>query len=123
MTRSVNGSSRRAGRRRRDMTGTPVVPDWRLCTAGCTEQAMAEPGHPSVLMAVEQLRRRVPGGIGAYARGLLRGLAECAQSGDEVDLTLMASRVRGNREQDPLLAFGRPLILSRLPGPLLTRSW
>ncbi len=84
---------------------------------------MANSSNPSVLMAVEQLRRRVPGGIGAYARGLLRGLAECALSGDEVDLTLLASRLRGKQQHDPLLDFGRPLILSRLPGPLLTRSW
>ena len=36
----------------------------------------------SVLLAVEQLRRRVPGGIGVYARGLLGGLAQCAAEGD-----------------------------------------
>lgn len=33
-----------------------------------------------VLVVVEQLRRRAPGGIGTYARGLLQGLAELAAS-------------------------------------------
>ena len=76
---------------------------------------------PRVLLAVEQLRRAVPGGIGAYARGLLGGIAQCAQEGDEVDITLLASRAPGG--VDPLTAFARPLVLSRLPGPLLTRGW
>jgi glycosyltransferase involved in cell wall biosynthesis len=84
---------------------------------------------PRVLMAVEQLRRAVPGGIGAYARGLLAGLAQCAEDGDEVDITLLASRNPGRLEggsgrgADPLVQFGRPLRLSVLPGPLLTRGW
>ena len=39
---------------------------------------MAEPA-PSVLLAVEQLRREVPGGIGNYARGLLAGLAQIGE--------------------------------------------
>src|SRR5580698_5448053 len=112
MTQRVCVPSRQAGSKRRNTTGRPVAKGWRRCIDECTEQDMAEPGGPSVLMAVEQLRRRVPGGIGAYARGLLRGLAECALSGDTVDLTLLASRVGGNRQNDPLLAFGRPLILS-----------
>jgi glycosyltransferase involved in cell wall biosynthesis len=84
---------------------------------------------PRVLMAVEQLRRTVPGGIGAYARGLLAGMAQCAADGDEVDATLLASRRPGRpgggsgRAPDPLAQFGRPLRLSILPGPLLTRAW
>lgn len=87
-----------------------------------------EPAGPHVLMAVEQLRRRVPGGIGAYARGLLSGLNQCAHDGDEVDVTLLASRLTGTHlgrraTADPLAEFGRPLTLSRLPGPLLTRAW
>jgi len=85
---------------------------------------------PTVLLAVEQLRRRVPGGIGAYARGLLGGLDECGRGGASVpDLTLLASRApgpfvgRAGPQEDPLAAFGVPLIASRLPGPLLTRAW
>jgi glycosyltransferase involved in cell wall biosynthesis len=79
-------------------------------------------------MAVEQLRRRVPGGIGNYARGLLSGLAECGGERDEFDITLLASRRRGRfglpaRDDDPLARYGHPLALSHLPGPLLTRSW
>jgi glycosyltransferase involved in cell wall biosynthesis len=77
---------------------------------------------PSVLLAVEQLRRRVPGGIGTYARGLLGGLADAAAEGDVVELALLASRAPAG-SADPLAAFGRPLRTSRLPGPLLTRAW
>jgi glycosyltransferase involved in cell wall biosynthesis len=84
---------------------------------------------PKVLMAVEQLRRAVPGGIGAYARGLLAGLAQCAEDGDLIDLTLLASRMPGHSlsarrsAPDPLARFGRPVVASHLPGPLLTRAW
>jgi glycosyltransferase involved in cell wall biosynthesis len=85
--------------------------------------------QPSVLLVVEQLRRRVPGGIGAHARGLLGGLAECAPPGEGAAVTLLASRPRGNRlgrahpADDPLARFGRPIVASRLPGPILTRAW
>ncbi len=80
-------------------------------------------------MAVEQLRRSVPGGIGAYARGLLSGLAACEDDGQPLDVTLFASRPRGRvtarrgRPSDPLLDLGRPLLVSRLPGRIMTRSW
>ncbi len=84
---------------------------------------MAEGVPPSVLLAVEQLRRQVPGGIGAYARGLLAGLAERSREGDQVDVTLLASRAPRHGAEDPLMAFGKPIIASRLPGPLLTRAW
>ncbi len=89
---------------------------------------MAEHRHPRVLMAVEQLRRRVPGGIGNYARGLLSGLVECAALGESDDITLLASRVPGPHLRatgpfDPLRSFDRPVVASRLPGPLMTRLW
>ena len=77
---------------------------------------------PSVLLAVEQLRRRVPGGIGAYARGLLGGLALATTEGDGVDVALLASRAPGG-SSDPLAAYDRPLHTSRLPSSLLTRAW
>jgi glycosyltransferase involved in cell wall biosynthesis len=82
---------------------------------------MAEPS-PSVLIAVEQLRRNVPGGIGNYARGLLAGLQHCAEEGDGVEVTLLASRPpRGTA--DPLAAYGHPVVISALPGRLMTRAW
>jgi len=62
-------------------------------------------------MAVEQLRRPVPGGIGTYTRGLLQGLAAV----EGVDVTLYASR-------GPQLE-GLPTGTSRLPAKLLTRAW
>jgi glycosyltransferase involved in cell wall biosynthesis len=78
--------------------------------------------NPSVLIAVEQLRRDVPGGIGNYARGLLAGLRRCAEEGDGVEVTLLASRPpRG--VPDPLAAHGRPIVVSALPGRLMTRAW
>ena len=77
---------------------------------------------PSVLLAVEQLRRGVPGGIGNYARGLLAGLRRCAEEGDGVEVTLLASRPpRG--VPDPLTAYGRPVVVSALPGRVMTRAW
>ncbi len=88
---------------------------------------MAERSTPTVLLAVEQLRRRVPGGIGAYARGLLNGLDECSAQDDPVrhdpvEVTLLASRSPGD-DDDALAAFGRLTITSRLPGRLLTLAW
>jgi glycosyltransferase involved in cell wall biosynthesis len=77
-------------------------------------------------MAVQQLRRRVPGGIGNYAGGLLNGLTQCAAVGEAVDLTLLASRVPGRpalHVPDPLSSFGRDIVASRLPGPVMTRLW
>jgi glycosyltransferase involved in cell wall biosynthesis len=75
-----------------------------------------------VLVVAEQLRRRVPGGIGTYVRGLLGGMAAVRAAGVELPaLTLYASRARGH--PDPLEAFGHPLVVSRLPGPVLTRLW
>lgn len=76
----------------------------------------------SVLLVVEQLRRRVPGGIGNYARGLLAGLQRCEAEGEEVGVTLLASRApRGVR--DPLTAYGPAVVASALPGRLMTRAW
>jgi glycosyltransferase involved in cell wall biosynthesis len=80
----------------------------------------------TVLVAVEQLRRRVPGGIGAYARGVLAGLEALTPSEQGVAVTLLASRAPGGRrspEPDPLAQFGKPVIASHLPGPVMTRAW
>ena len=70
-------------------------------------------------MIVEQLRRRVPGGIGTYVHGLLQGLH--AMGGDAPAVTLVASRPP--RGADPLAALGFPLRTSSLPAPVLTRLW
>lgn len=75
-----------------------------------------------MLIAVEQLRRNVPGGIGNYARGLLAGLQRCAEDGDGVEVTLFASRPPGGTP-DPLAAYGLPVVASALPGRLMTRAW
>jgi glycosyltransferase involved in cell wall biosynthesis len=84
----------------------------------------------SVLMVVEQLRRRVPGGAGTYAAGLITGLRRLIDAGEQVPpVTLFSSRQRsfgpedGGSRQDPLAGFRMPTIESRLPAPLLTRAW
>ncbi|HWC40149.1 MAG TPA: glycosyltransferase family 1 protein [Acidimicrobiales bacterium] len=85
-----------------------------------------------VLIVVEQLRRRAPGGIGTYARGLLQGLGRIGAGpagplGDAsgvasgVEVTLLASRPA--RGADPLASYGLPVVSSHLPGALLTRAW
>lgn len=86
---------------------------------------MPEEANLKVLIAVEQLRRAVPGGIGSYARGLLAGLDSCAMEGDAPDTTLLASRIprSPSSKVDPLARFGRPIVQSHLSGPLLTRAW
>lgn len=90
---------------------------------------MSDRSGPKVLLTVQQLRRAVPGGIGAYARGLLLGIAQCAEDGDEVDITLYASRAPGtvfarhSPTSDPLSRLGQPVLLSHLPGRLLSRAW
>ena len=83
-----------------------------------------------VLIVVEQLRRKVPGGAGTYAAGLLTGLGRLAGAGEPVpEVTLFASRARrggpghGGIQNDLLADTGFPLIESRLPGRLLTRAW
>jgi glycosyltransferase involved in cell wall biosynthesis len=69
-----------------------------------------------VLVVAEQLRRPVEGGIGTYARGLLRGLAPFGE-----DVTLWASRPPGGGP-DPLAALG-DVVTSPLPAPALVRAW
>ncbi len=74
----------------------------------------------SVSLAAEQLRRRVPGGIGTYTRGLLKGIGELA-AGERPMVTIVASRPASR--PDPLEGLGWPVVSSRLPGPLMTRAW
>jgi glycosyltransferase involved in cell wall biosynthesis len=75
-----------------------------------------------VLLVVEQLRRRVPGGIGRYIEGLLQGLGEMAEGGEGVpEVTLYASRAPPGA--DPMAAHGYEVGCSSLPGPALTRAW
>lgn len=78
---------------------------------------------------VEQLRRSVPGGIGTYVLGLLKGwakLRDLKEAGDVAseslpDLTLYASRARAGN--DPASCLGWPLRESALYGPLMVRAW
>ena len=87
-------------------------------------------GRLRVLLAVEQLRREVPGGIGRYAVGLLDGLRELdaeehAATRSTPLVSLLVSRPGGRRrrDRDPLAPWQLPIRASRLPGPLLTRAW
>jgi glycosyltransferase involved in cell wall biosynthesis len=72
-----------------------------------------------LVIVAEQLRRRVPGGIGTYTRGLLQGLREA--SPPNLRITLHASRPPAS--PDPLAGIGYPIVASRWPAPLLTRAW
>ena len=70
----------------------------------------------------EQLRRAVPGGVGRYITGLLQGVAEMVDGGEDVpELVLHASRAPAG--VDPLARFGLEVESSLLPGPALTRAW
>ena len=73
-----------------------------------------------VFLAAEQLRRRVPGGIGTYTLGLLKGIGELPE-GARPSLTLVASRPSAH--PDPLGRLGLRVASSALPGPLMTRVW
>ena len=65
------------------------------------------------LLVAEQLRRRVPGGIGTYVRGLAREVQ---------GVTLWASRAPGPGP-DPLGALGKPVATSALPSRALVWAW
>jgi glycosyltransferase involved in cell wall biosynthesis len=76
----------------------------------------------NVLLAVQQLRRDVPGGIGTYTWGLVQGLRQLDAAGaPSLDVALYASRPTAR--PDPLDAAGRPVRASALPAPVLTRAW
>jgi glycosyltransferase involved in cell wall biosynthesis len=76
--------------------------------------------YPSVLLVVEQLRRRVPGGIGTYVSGLLFGLRELAAALDRpVPLTLFASRA----PSDPLEGRGMPVLTAPVGPRLAVAAW
>jgi glycosyltransferase involved in cell wall biosynthesis len=79
-----------------------------------------------VLVEVHQLRRRLPGGIGTYSVGLLKGLAELGESAPEVTLLAGRGAPRGSRRpaqhRDPS-AFGYPMREVPLGGRLLTAGW
>lgn len=65
------------------------------------------------LLVAEQLRRRVPGGIGTYVRGLAR---------ETEAVTLWASRPPA-KGADPLAALGTPVVTSPLPSRALVWAW
>lgn len=67
----------------------------------------------------EQLRRTVPGGIGTYVRGLVKGLGAMGDAGPAI--ALWASRAPRSGP-DPLAALGLT-VTSPLPGPALVGAW
>src|SRR5580698_5317421 len=72
-----------------------------------------------VVIVAEQLRRRVPGGIGTYVSGLLLGLkAGAPRRGLEV--SLVATRTPS---PDPLERFGFPLRALPVPSRLIAKAW
>jgi len=84
------------------------------------------------MVVAEQLRRRVPGGIGTYTAGLLSGLAVVDHP--DVELTLLAGRLGRSAGRltgapspgpapDPLARWGLPVEAGPLPGRGLVRLW
>lgn len=71
-----------------------------------------------VLVVAEQLRRAVPGGIGTYVEGLVRGLRGLEAGG--ASFGLVASRTRA---PDPLEDLGLPLEFVDLPSRVLVKAW
>ncbi|MGH9222561.1 MAG: glycosyltransferase family 4 protein [Acidimicrobiales bacterium] len=69
------------------------------------------------LLVAEQLRQRVPGGIGTYVRGLVQGLHR-----NGADVTLWASRAAGGAP-DSVAALGVPVVTSPLPSKALVWAW
>ncbi|NNN12484.1 MAG: glycosyltransferase family 4 protein [Acidimicrobiaceae bacterium] len=87
------------------------------------DESTVSSGYASVktLLVVEQLRRKIPGGIGTYARAILESLAK-VDIGAGAELELFASRY-GEAGPDPLTEYGFPLRTSKLPHPLAQRAW
>ena len=69
-------------------------------------------------VVVEQLRQRVPGGIGTYAAGLMKGL----RSLDDPSVEVVAIASRGPRP-DPLSMLADELVTTSLPHRLQMRRW
>ena len=76
----------------------------------------------NVTIVAEQLRRRVPGGVGTYASGLLLGL-DRAGVGDRGDPAITVHASRAPSDPDPLIDYGFPVRSSAVPGRGLTRLW
>jgi glycosyltransferase involved in cell wall biosynthesis len=76
----------------------------------------------SVLLVVDQLRRPVPGGIGTYVKGLLKGLAEIASADAHLfeQVRLYAS---AGRDGADLGRFGFVARSSRLSTEVNARLW
>ena len=101
-----------------------------MSAAGRAPGGSPGPGEPrapvgaaelDVLVVVEQLRRAVPGGIGTYTRGLIRGLRDLAP-GAAPHVTLIASRAARGRP-DPLGALGPTLRTIPLGPRSLVKAW
>jgi len=73
-----------------------------------------------VVLVAEQLRRTVPGGIGTYVRGLVKGIGDMGATAP--DLCLWASRLSARRD-DPVAGLGLPTVISPLPSAALVKAW
>ena len=71
-----------------------------------------------VIIGVEQLRQRIPGGIGTYTRGLLTGLAALR----DPDFSFVRFASKGSRP-DSLAEGDFPLVTSSLSHRLQIRAW
>ncbi len=69
-------------------------------------------------IVAEQLRQRIPGGIGTYTTGLLRGLMELDD--DALDVVAITSRAPGD---DPLVRLGVEVVASPLGHRAVVKLW
>lgn len=73
-----------------------------------------------VTLVVEQLRRRVPGGIGTYVRELVRAVVGC---GGDIASEMLLYASRPTVSPDPLATLGAAISTSLLPAAAMTRAW
>lgn len=77
-----------------------------------------------VLVIAQQLRRKVPGGIGTYTQGLLSGLSQLNKQGAKNGIKVSVFASRGPKNQkDPLAEYGFELKTTPLPAKVMTALW
>ena len=74
-----------------------------------------------ILLVVEQLRKKVPGGIGTVAAELSRALGALGDPALRLRVALYASA--SPVDPDPLLEFGLSMLASPVPAKILPRLW
>jgi glycosyltransferase involved in cell wall biosynthesis len=77
----------------------------------------------SIVLIADQLRQRVPGGVGVYTSSTLAALAELAPQADDLSLRTFASAPRSRKADDVFPVGSLHHEQSRLPQPLAQLVW